>query len=437
MLVFPAPLLSNLRTALLATSDVESCAVAFARTAGDRLLVEDFEEAPGKAYVQRTEVAAVLSPEYLLNVANRARAAKCSLVLAHSHPSDASKPRFSAVDDAGETRLQPFLSARAPGRHVALVLAPGGLRARKLGTREELAVSEIGSKLIVIGNEVAEHADEHRYDRQIRAFGKAGQQQIASLKVAIIGAGGTGSITCQQLAYLGVRKFILVDFDTIEETNLNRIVGATVADLGELKSDVASRGIKAVQPNAEVTTLAGDVTDDAIARQLLGADIIFTCTDSHASRAVVNQIAYQYLIPAIDMGVSLSVRQGRIVYITGRVQALTPGRPCLTCLDLLDSETIRREMLTPEGRAADPYITGVHEPQPAVVSLNSTMASLAVTMFLGIVTDAPAHARNQLYDGVNGTLKNFTGAIDPDCFVCSSNGALAKGDSRALPTRRG
>jgi molybdopterin-synthase adenylyltransferase len=436
MLVFPAPLLSNLQSALLATTNVESCAIAFARPAGNRLLVGAFEEAPAGAYTQRTSVAAVLTPDYLLDVANRARAAGCSLVLAHSHPGETRKPEFSGVDDAGESRLQAFLSARAPGQHVALVLAPGGFRARKLGTREELPLAEIGSKLVLIGNKVAEHTDEERYDRQIRAFGKAGQQQIASLKVAVIGAGGTGSVTCQQLAYLGVRNFILVDFDHVEETNLNRIVGATVADLGELKTVVASRGIKAAQPNAEVSTVTGDVTDDAIARQLLGADIIFICTDSHASRAVINQIAYQYLIPAIDMGVSLSVRHGKLAYITGRVQALTAGLPCLSCLDLLDPETIRREMLTPEARAADPYITGVQQPQPAVVSLNSTMASLAVTMFLGIATDAPANARNQLYDGVNGTLKNFTGPVDPDCFVCSSNGALAKGDSRALPTRR-
>src|SRR6185436_11924982 len=153
-----------------------------------------------------------------------------------------------------------------------------------------------------------------------------------------------------------------------------------------------------LNPPAAVKKIVGDVADDGVARQLLSAYVIFLCTDSHASRAIVGQLAYQYLIPTIDMGVSLSVRGGVLSYITGRSQLLAPGLPCLTCLELLNSETIRRELLTPEARAADPYIVGAHEPQPAVISLNSMMASLAVTMFLGLVTDAPVAARNQIYD---------------------------------------
>ncbi len=69
--------------------------------------------------------------------------------------------------------------------------------------------------------------------------------------------------------------------------------------------------------------------------------------DSHASRAVVGQAAYQYLVPAIDMGVSISVAEGLITHITGRVQLLAPGQPCLSCTGALDGEQIRRELLTP------------------------------------------------------------------------------------------
>jgi hypothetical protein len=106
-------------------------------------------------------------------------------------------------------------------------------------------------------------------------------------------------------------------------------------------------------------------------------------------------------------------------------------------MELLDSETIRRELLTPEARAADPYIVGIHEPQPSVVSLNGTVASLAITMFIGLVTPAPIDARLQIYDGINGTVRNMAGRKDESCFVCSSEGALARGDGWPLPTRTG
>lgn len=130
------------------------------------------------------------------------------------------------------------------------------------------------------------------------------------------------------------------------------------------------------------------------------------------------------------------MRGGSLTHITGRVQLLAPGLPCLTCMELLDSEQIRRELLTAEARAADPYIVGAREPQPSVVSLNGTMASLAVTMFIGLVTGAPVGARLQIYDGINGTVRPMTGRRDEGCYVCSATGALARGDSWPLPTKK-
>src|SRR6185312_13140472 len=159
------------------------------------------------------------------------------------------------------------------------------------------------------------------------------------------------------------------------------------------------------------------------------------CTDSHASRAVVGQVAYQHLVPTIDMGVSITVGSAGVEHVNGRVQMLAPGLTCLSCTRALDGEQIRREMMTPDQRAADPYVQGVHEPQPAVISLNSTMASLAVTMFLGAVTPVPAQARFQLYDGVRGTVRPTSARRAPNCIVCSPKGALAKAGSWPLPTR--
>jgi len=432
----PPPRFRELSAFLLDERKVESCAIAFTRPAAANLVIERVEAAPLDAYAARSTVEAVLRPEFVLDVVNRARLQGLGCVFAHSHPHEIGRPRFSAHDDAGERRLDPFLRGRAAAvPHVALVAGPKGLSARRLGSVDPVIVREVGSKLMTLFDpSVAEDA-QTRHDRQIRAFGLDGQARIAGLHVGVVGAGGTGSVTIQQLAHIGVKAFTIVDFDSIDETSLNRLVGAGGADVDAPKVEIARRSIARINPDAAVVVVRGDVTEAAVAAALLDCDIIFLCTDSHASRAIVSQIAYQYLIPTIDMGVSLSVRDGRLAYITGRVQLLAPGQPCLHCMGWLDTEQIRREMLTPEARAADPYIPGVHEPQPSVISLNSTMASLAVTMFIGVVTDAPVEARCQIYDGVRGTVRVASATADERCLICSETGGLARGDSWPLPTR--
>ena len=140
------------------------------------------------------------------------------------------------------------------------------------------------------------------------------------------------------------------------------------------------------------------MTRTAVARELRAADFIFACTDSHGSRAVIQQIAYQYLIPCVDMGSIITARAGQIAGIHGRVQALAPGLPCFTCCELLDSEEVRRDMMNAEERSRDQYIQGAHEPAPAVISINGTVTSMAMTMFLAMMVGVPSAARHLLYD---------------------------------------
>jgi len=93
--------------------------------------------------------------------------------------------------------------------------------------------------------------------------------------------------------------------------------------------------------------------------------------------------------------------------------------------------------MTSEQRAADRYIDGAREPQPSVISLNATMSSLAVTLFLGLVTEAPIEATFLRYDGIKGLVRPVAGAADPECYVCSSANAFARADEWPLPTRFG
>jgi len=139
--------------------------------------------------------------------------------------------------------------------------------------------------------------DRARYDRQIRAFGAAGQNVLKSLRVGIVGLGGTGSIVLQELAHLGVTDFLLFDPDVVEESNLNRLIGATPSDVGLPKVEVAKKWAQHISPNIRVDARQESVLKFRTLRTLADTDFVFCCTDSHGSRAVLNQFAYQYFGP--------------------------------------------------------------------------------------------------------------------------------------------
>jgi molybdopterin-synthase adenylyltransferase len=161
--------------------------------------------------------------------------------------------------------------------------------------------------------------------------------------------------------------------------------------------------IKRLVPNAEVTVKQGDVLEKDSGLLLTGVDFIFCCTDSHGSRHFINQLAYQYFIPCIDMGVVITTGSGRVTHFGGRTQMLAPGLSCLVCTDgvLSPQEVLRWDLSNERQRAADPYFSGrVNIKQPAVISLNSTVASHAATMFLAAVAGIPTDVRSQLARGI-------------------------------------
>lgn len=420
----------------LCSDDTERCAVLFAhqtvREDGtSRLLVRETQWPEPRDYSRKGLLEAQLSPDFVARVTKRARREKTAIIFAHSHPGTA-PPNFSIVDDEGEEHLRAFLRHRHPNLiHCALVISAGGARARQLGTSEDIRVISVGSRRDVLFDpergKDAQIPDE--FDRQVRAFGAAGQRQLQLLRVAIVGLGGTGSIVAQELVHLGVRDFILVDPDRIETSNLNRVSYASPRDSGKPKTEIAARYIERISKAAQVKCVDGDVIETKVAHQLANADLLFGCTDSHGSRAVMQQVAYQYLMPYIDMGVTLIAVKGAISHVYGRVQLLAPGQACFTCSSLLDPNEVRHDMMTPYERQADPYIQGHHEPAPAVMSLNGTVSSLAVTMFLAVAAGVPIEARHVLYNALTSTMRPVRATPQPDCYVCSRRGAFARGDS--------
>jgi molybdopterin/thiamine biosynthesis adenylyltransferase/proteasome lid subunit RPN8/RPN11 len=421
--------------------ETERCAILFASRVAlpeslERLIVTRIEYPDDDSYSDRSPASAELKPEYVAQISKVAARENLSIVFVHSHPGSA-PPEFSRTDDKGEIRLAEFLSVRAPEtKHAALVVSAGGWQARCLGTKVPLRIISVGPQLRVLFDpDHVQAAASLQFDRQVRALGSAGQKHLESLVAAIVGMGGTGSIAAEQLAYLGVRKFILVDPDRLDLTNLNRVVGAYASDVGRFKTDIAADMITRIVAKPLLHRIVGDVTRTRVARELRGADFIFSCTDSHGSRAVIQQIAYQYLIPCIDVGSVISASAGHIRGIHGRVQALAPGLPCFTCCELLDSEEVRRDMMNAEERDRDVYIQGANEPAPAVISINGTVTSIAMTMFLAMTVGVPSEGRHILYNAWTPSLRVVSFTRNPNCYICSSRGVLARGDAQLLFTR--
>lgn len=438
-IVMSARVADALQQQLLA-SDEEACAALLAQPVMRddglvRLLVREVISPQAGDYNGRSMVEAELTPAFVNAVAGKAATRGQSVIFAHSHPGD-EPPAFSATDDRGEMALGSYLRVRLGEQPcAAIVISRGGWACRELGTGRKARVVSLGEQRVVLTGSKPGETTAERFDRQVRAFGSEGQRQIAQLRVAIVGLGGTGSLVAQQLAHLGVRDFLLIDPDSLETTNLNRVVGATPADVGSHKVEVAARMVQAIHPDAVCKTVVGNIVHVRTARELTNADVIFGCTDSHGSRAILQQISYQYLIPCFDMGTTIATERGQVQAIVGRVQLLAPDLPCFSCSGLLDPNEVRRDMMSPAERKLDPYILGHTEPAPAVISLNATVVSLAVTMFMATVVHWPSAGRYLLYNATNSSLRRVSATPQLNCYCCSGRGYLARGESVELAGR--
>jgi molybdopterin/thiamine biosynthesis adenylyltransferase len=432
----PDALWQAIRDDLLSTPHVERAAVGFAgifrdRSSG-RLLLRDWTPVPPDEYQAQLAYHLEVSPTFWARHAKRARQSGEALIVFHSHPGDEGIPWFSPSDDGGEAKLIPKIQSRARVPVAAIVVSPGGHRARLTEPerrRRPLDVHLTGrpgtpppSSAVV--------AD--RFDRQLRVLGREGHGALRSLVVGVVGVGGLGSHVVQQLVHLGVGRVLVMDHDRVASSNLSRLVGASRFDalLHRSKTRVATRLARRVGGPTKVDEVPASVTDEGAARRLLGCDVIIGCTDNQWSRTVLNAIAYQYYVPVLDLGVELQTSGA----MGGRVTWLAPGVPCLWCQQILNGERVRAEQLPPSARAdelARGYLQGLDEPAPAVVSINGVVASLAVTELLARITGfaGPGPRPSTLmYRLADGAVRRIAALADPGCPTCGTEGQLGLGD---------
>lgn len=261
-----------------------------------------------------------------------------------------------------------------------------------------------------------------RFSRNESLFGPDGQRRIRSTGVAIVGLGGLGSHVGQQLAYLGVREFLLIDDDVVTESSLNRVVGAYDSDPSSrtLKTDSASRLIGLVVPDAAIRTLPVRLESPEVGPALTSVDVVFGCLDKDSPRLRLTELCARLGKPYFDLATDTGDDGGPT--FGGRI-TFSNGRGCLFCLGLLDQDEIARDSLTPELRRARDSSYGLRtealaETGPAVVSVNGAVASLAITEFMLLATGLKPPAPNLSYYGEKRTIRRPIDQPAPDCPYC-------------------
>jgi len=166
-----------------------------------------------------------------------------------------------------------------------------------------------------------------RYSRHLilPEVGLAGQKKIKGTSVLCIGGGGLGSPIAMYLAAAGIGKLGLVDFDTVDYSNLQRQILHTDADVGRLKTESAKETIRGINPNVEVVLHNTRITSENAFDLIRPYDIVVDGTDNFPTRYLTNDACVLLKKPNV---------YGSIFRFEGQASVFAPhlGGPCYRCL---------------------------------------------------------------------------------------------------------
>ena len=173
-----------------------------------------------------------------------------------------------------------------------------------------------------------------RYSRQIMLpeIDIEGQQKLADAQVLIIGMGGLGSPAGLYLAAAGVGHLVIVDFDRVELSNLQRQIAHRTADIGRAKVDSAAAAMAALNPLVNIETIAHELDDAELHQQVSAADVVVDACDNLSSRLAINRacVATQ---TALVSGAAIRMEGQVLVYSPEHLDA-----PCYRCLYRSDQD---------------------------------------------------------------------------------------------------
>lgn len=341
----------------------------------------------------------------------------------HSHPGG--YMRFSDTDDESDKELftSVFGWCDHDGVHASAVMVPDGSIFGRVYTPDMKTVP-LG-KITISGDEIrifetSEVNDDDFSMRTRQAFGDETYRKLKNMRIGVIGCSGTGSPVIEQLVRLGVGTIVIIDPDTVERKNLNRILNTTADDAehSKFKTDVLAEAIARFGLDTQVVKHNVNLYDSKEAREtLIPCDALFGCVDSVDGRHLISQLTNFYLIPYFDLGVRLDADgNGGIQGITGSVHYIQPGcsslfsRRLYTEKRLADESILRQNPETFRSLEKQGYVHNANVDRPAVISINMNIASAAVNEFLNRIhpfkDEVPEHYAKVTIDISGGCIIN-------------------------------
>ncbi len=244
-----------------------------------------------------------------------------------------------------------------------------------------------------------------RYSRHliIPDVGMTGQKRLKNAKVLVIGAGGLGSPALLYLAAAGVGTLGIAEFDTVDESNLQRQVIHGVSDIDKPKGQSAQESIAEINPYVKVILHPERLDNDNVLQVFEGYDLIVDGTDNFATRYMVNDAAYFLKIPYV---------WGSIYRFDGQASVFAPmlgdDLPCYRCL---------YPEPPPPGMVpscAEGGVLGV-----LCASIGAIQVNEAIKLITGI--GDPIAGKLMIYDALEMEYRKLKVRKDPRCALCGEN----------------
>ena len=241
-----------------------------------------------------------------------------------------------------------------------------------------------------------------RYSRHliIPDVGMAGQKRLKNAKVLVLGAGGLGSPALMYLAAAGVGTLGVVDFDEVDESNLQRQVIHGQSDVGKPKAVSAGESIAEVNPLVKVNVHQVRLDNDNVMELFSAYDLIIDGTDNFATRYLVNDACVLLNKPYV---------WGSIYRFDGQASVFWAQHgPCYRCL---------YPEPPPPGMVpscAEGGVLGV-----LCASIGSVQVTEAIKLLTGV--GEPLLGRLQLYDALEMSWRQLRIRKDPECAICGKN----------------
>ncbi len=237
-----------------------------------------------------------------------------------------------------------------------------------------------------------------RYARHIilPEVGPTGQRKLLSSKVLLIGAGGLGSPAALYLAAAGVGTVGIVDYDTVDISNLHRQIIHGHANIGRPKVDSVRERLADVNPDVKVVTFNEPLSSDNAMDIIRDFDVVVNGSDNFPTRYLVNDACYLLKKPLVD---------GSLFRFEGQATTYLPGQGCYRCLFPAPP---------PPGAVPSCAEAGVLGAMCGVVGTIQAVETIKLLLHLG----DPLVNRLMLFDSLAMEFREVKIRRDPNCPLC-------------------